>query len=222
MQTFLSRFGLKGMAVFLGLIFSLICVPMISAANLNRFAQNKNGQTYGNTIKNDNESVPAIPDLVSAIGIDGTIGYVYSTDLNSGIIIPDIDKLVKDMKDSTSIKTTDVNEFIANVNENISKDRISISESEQTSNIRTSNIISWDKEDSNRVIYRKDLHKYQILPAKSPHEAELYMEVYETLVSEAKANGDEYMYYIPLYESDGETVIGEFGMSYATYFADNQ
>ncbi|MDR3240520.1 MAG: hypothetical protein LBT44_10635 [Clostridiales bacterium] len=40
------------------------------------------------------------------------------------------------------------------------------------------------------------------------------------LAEDALARGDEYIYYVPLYESDGETVIGRFGLGHpAEYLA---
>ena len=39
-----------------------------------------------------------------------------------------------------------------------------------------------------------------------------YMEQMDELIKDAQARGDAYMYTIPLYDSDGMTVIGEFGI----------
>ncbi|PWW01198.1 hypothetical protein DFQ01_11088 [Paenibacillus cellulosilyticus] len=41
---------------------------------------NENGQTYGSSL--DATSVEKEPDLVKAYGVDGTLGYVKSDDLN--------------------------------------------------------------------------------------------------------------------------------------------
>jgi hypothetical protein len=48
---------------------------------------------------------------------------------------------------------------------------------------------------------------------QNPDEAMVYMEQLEGLSNEAAARGEKYVYYIPLYESDGTTVIGQFGVS---------
>jgi len=47
----------------------------------------------------------------------------------------------------------------------------------------------------------------------NPDEALVYMEQLEALVKDAETRGDDYIYYIPLYASDGTTVIGKFGIS---------
>ena len=47
----------------------------------------------------------------------------------------------------------------------------------------------------------------------NPDEALIYMEQLEALVEDAETRGDDYIYYIPLYASDGTTVIGKFGIS---------
>jgi len=47
----------------------------------------------------------------------------------------------------------------------------------------------------------------------NPDEAIEYMEQLESLVKDAETRGDDYIYYIPLYASDGITVIGKFGIS---------
>ena len=54
---------------------------------------------------------------------------------------------------------------------------------------------------------------------QTPEEAIIYMELLDELIADAKARGDEYLYYIPLYEPDGKTVIGEFGISIPTSMA---
>jgi len=41
------------------------------------------------------------------------------------------------------------------------------------------------------------------------------MEIYDRLVDIARAKGEQYLYYIPLYSSDGETIIGRFGIDIA-------
>ena len=57
--------------------------------------------------------------------------------------------------------------------------------------------------------YKSDLDGE--LPA-NPEEAVKYMEELDKQISEAIANGEQYLRYIPLYDSDGETVIGKFGI----------
>lgn len=51
----------------------------IGAKNLN-YPKNKNGQTYGSS--SDAASPEAEPELISAIGVDGTAGYVLKKDLD--------------------------------------------------------------------------------------------------------------------------------------------
>lgn len=51
----------------------------IRAKNMN-FPKNKNGQTYGSSA--DATSPKTEPDLISAIGVDGTAGYVLKKDLD--------------------------------------------------------------------------------------------------------------------------------------------
>ena len=48
---------------------------------------------------------------------------------------------------------------------------------------------------------------------QNPEEAKEYMERLDTLIREANERGDRYLWYIPLYASDGVTVIGSFGIS---------
>ena len=60
-------------------------------------------------------------------------------------------------------------------------------------------------------VYAIDLEGEQ---PNSPEEALIYMKELNTSVEEAKEAGYKYLRYIPLYESDGVTVIGEFGISY--------
>lgn len=60
-------------------------------------------------------------------------------------------------------------------------------------------------------VYEKDLNGEQ---PQTPEEAVEYMENLEKQISRAKVEGQEYLYYIPLYAEDGVTVIGEFGISY--------
>lgn len=98
------------------------------------YSINENGQTYGG-IYLDSTDPPEKPDLIAAIGLDGTKGYVYPADLRG----------------------------------------------DQPS---------------------------------TPEEALQYMEDLEQAYAKAKATGEQYSRYIPLYASDGITVIGEFGISF--------
>ncbi|QQE73750.1 peptidase M56 BlaR1 [Brevibacillus composti] len=47
------------------------------------FPVNENGQTYGSSLYASSPSKE--PDLIKAIGVDGTVGYVKSTDLNESL-----------------------------------------------------------------------------------------------------------------------------------------
>ncbi|MDQ0111961.1 hypothetical protein [Paenibacillus harenae] len=49
----------------------------ISAKNMN-YPKNKNGQTYGSSA----DATETEPELISAIGVDGTAGYVLKKDLD--------------------------------------------------------------------------------------------------------------------------------------------
>jgi hypothetical protein len=46
----------------------------------------------------------------------------------------------------------------------------------------------------------------------NPDEAMEYMRKMDELRAEQRAKGEEHLYYIPLYASDGVTVIGQFGV----------
>jgi hypothetical protein len=67
-------------------------------------------------------------------------------------------------------------------------------------------------------VYENELHDNPLNPAPStPDEAAEYIRRQAVLESEARARGDAHLYYIPLYESDGVTVIGQFGVGKVTY-----
>lgn len=51
-----------------------------SPANSLNYPENENGQTYGSSA--DAASPETEPDLISAIGVDGTTGYVLKKDLD--------------------------------------------------------------------------------------------------------------------------------------------
>lgn len=46
------------------------------------YPKNQNGETYGSVL--DAPLVGVEPDLIAAVGVDGTEGYVRSTELNGG------------------------------------------------------------------------------------------------------------------------------------------
>jgi len=59
------------------IIATAVTVPTM-AARINNVKVNQNGQTYGTL---DFAEFNNAPDLLQAVGIDGTTGYVYLTDL---------------------------------------------------------------------------------------------------------------------------------------------
>jgi len=48
--------------------------------NAPNYPKNQTGQTYGSTA--DDASLASEPDLIKAVGVDGTVGYVLKTDLD--------------------------------------------------------------------------------------------------------------------------------------------
>lgn len=64
---------------------------------------------------------------------------------------------------------------------------------------------------TNGYVKHDDLNKNQ---PTNPDEAIKYMEKLETAVGKARNSGSEYSELIPLYDSDGETIIGQFRISY--------
>lgn len=107
----------------------------VSAASITRYQTNERGLTYGHVDPNLSPEKQEMPELIAAIGIDGTEGYVYASDLDG----------------------------------------------EQP---------------------------------KTPEEALKYMEKLEQEIAIARAAKSVYFRTIPLYASDGVTVIGQFGISY--------
>lgn len=107
----------------------------VSAAASPQYEVNARGITYGHVDPRISPALQEIPQLIAAIGIDGTEGYVYASDLDG----------------------------------------------EQPQN---------------------------------PEEAIKYMENLEIEVARARAARSIYFRTIPLYASDGVTVIGEFAISY--------
>ncbi|OMF36881.1 hypothetical protein BK133_08145 [Paenibacillus sp. FSL H8-0548] len=83
----------KGIRIIIGLIFA-ICVVMVAMAFQSKDAKtttnpsltkapnypaNENGQTYGSA--GDAISSESEPDLISAVGVDGAMGYVLKKDI---------------------------------------------------------------------------------------------------------------------------------------------
>ncbi|MCL2577046.1 MAG: hypothetical protein FWE27_03220 [Defluviitaleaceae bacterium] len=132
--------GIFAFCLSLGLIFGLLFANIVSAFNTEVvYKRNDNGQTFGTIEASVNNRQIERPDLISAVGIDGTIGFVSRADLDG----------------------------------------------ERPSN---------------------------------PEEAMRYMEelnrqATETLIG-LERGGSAFLRYIPLYESDGVTVIGKFGISF--------
>ena len=127
---------LLGIMVVVGI--GIGCVTGVSMASTGHtpepYPVNENGQTYGGI--DPYSIVPQEePDLIAAMGIDGTLGYIYAADVDGD-------------KPST------------------------------------------------------------------PEEAAIYMENLERTRERARAAGEVYLRLIPLYDSDGVTVIGEYGISY--------
>jgi len=58
-------------------------------------------------------------------------------------------------------------------------------------------------------VYYEDLQGDQ---PHNPKEAIEYMERLNVMIKEAREKGESYLWYIPLYESDGMTVIGSYGI----------
>ncbi len=70
----------------------------------NLYSVNKNGQTYGPHIDNCEEE----PDLIAVYGVDGTFGYIKSTDLESPPPTPEEAlKQQRFRKDSTELPVYD-------------------------------------------------------------------------------------------------------------------
>lgn len=66
-------------------------------------------------------------------------------------------------------------------------------------------------------VYASELADAQMLgmTVNNPEEAAAYMKQLKQEIERAKAENRPYLRYIPLYESDGVTVIGEFGVGLA-------
>lgn len=63
----------------------------------------------------------------------------------------------------------------------------------------------------NGYVYYSDLYGNQ---PNTPEEAVQYMENLDAEIAAAKLAGQEFLRYIPLYDADGITIIGEYGISY--------
>jgi hypothetical protein len=61
-------------------------------------------------------------------------------------------------------------------------------------------------------VYQEDLRFGPFEQPETAEERALYNEQLLALAYEQLANEDEYLWYIPLYESDGKTIIGQFGV----------
>jgi hypothetical protein len=121
-------------ALAAGLATALIATTIAATAASGYFDVNASGQTYGSGYV-ENPDQPYVPDLILAEGRDGSIGYVYRSDLEGG---GPLDK------------------------------------------------------------------------PSTPEEAIGYMDNVRALAQNQLDAGAEYLYMIPLYEANGETVIGEF------------
>lgn len=131
MKNKLARNALYTLMVLIGLMTGSVSAVALNTSTM--FSMNENGQTYGYFIPADDPEQQQMPDLVAAMGIDGTMGYVNVADL------------------------------------------------------------------------------YVNLP-NNPQEAIEYMQKIEAEAQIATANNSEYVRTIPLYDSDGTTVIGQFGI----------
>lgn len=86
-KTPLGRKLIICIVVIIGLALGAFGIGQAIASNLKNdkeiiqvFPKNTNGQTYGSSANCN--SLETEPDLVQAIGLDGTEGYVFSKDLN--------------------------------------------------------------------------------------------------------------------------------------------
>lgn len=82
-QTIITSITLVAGMVVGTLTFSPAIADNLSAKNnipTPVYEKNKNGQTYGSSAFANTPD--QIPDLISAIGVDGTEGYILATDFN--------------------------------------------------------------------------------------------------------------------------------------------
>lgn len=86
---FFKRIGSQTIIIAVALIAGITAGTLgfgIALANPNPekiqaqvYLKNENGQTYGSGL--NAISIDTLPDLISAVGVDGTNGYVHSVDL---------------------------------------------------------------------------------------------------------------------------------------------
>lgn len=79
-----SKFNLSilfALMLVLGLVAgsALAATPQIEKP---KYKVNTSGQTFGNVNPQLDPSIQEFPQLIAAIGIDGTEGYIYASDLN--------------------------------------------------------------------------------------------------------------------------------------------
>ncbi|MGG4107672.1 peptidase M56 BlaR1 [Paenibacillus lautus] len=83
------RLYAKGIRKLIGLVIIVCVIGGVlgyqstnnqSPANSPNYPENENGQTYGSSA--DAASPETEPELISAIGVDGTAGYVLKKDLD--------------------------------------------------------------------------------------------------------------------------------------------
>ena len=117
------------------LIGSATAITIRADARKSPYKTNDNGLTYGGINPYADPEDEEMPQLIAAIGIDGTEGYIYASELDS--------------------------------------------------------------------------------PVRNPEEAVKYMEQLNKEIEVAKAANEPYLRYIPLYDNDGATVIGKYGISYS-------
>ena len=130
-----------GALAAMALLVAFVSVAAFSVGDLKRaptvpvYEENEKGLSFGYVNPELPPDQQAYPQLIAAIGIDGTHGYVYADDLNGNM-------------------------------------------------------------------------------PKNPEEALRYMEQLDAEAARARAAGARFIRTIPLYMEDGETIIGEFGISY--------
>lgn len=70
----------------LGLMVGTVtAVSLIDDGAVGSFKINENGQTYGYFVPANNPDEQKMPQLIAAIGSDGTVGYVNIDDLNKNL-----------------------------------------------------------------------------------------------------------------------------------------
>ena len=127
-----------------GTIYAVMA-EKVDISERSKFNVNENGQTYGSSSVDSHLATPEtyceleLPELIMAMGVDGTVGYVYQSEL--------------------------------------------------------------------------ERYSHGGLPAPTnPEEALEYMIKIEELKEAARISGKKHLNYIPLYDVDGKTIIGKFGV----------